>query len=404
MSTHEPRLLIYSQDGLGLGHMRRTSLLAAEFLRQLPGASALTLSDSPLGQFFTTAAGHDYLKLPSIRKAGPGQWDAVSLQASFQDVLRLRSDVIARVMEDYDPEVLLVDHMPHGAMGELVPALRTPGGRRTRVVLGVRDIIDAPETVRRRWGAEGAYDALEEFYDDVLVYGTRDVLDVAAEYSWPAGVADRVTYCGYVCVPPHKGARSAAPGPWVRPAGPPRVVVMAGGGADAYPMFDAVLGAVDGVHAQTGAEFLVVTGPFMPRDDVRALRRRASRLTAVSDVRRKVHGRGRVARADLVVSMAGYNTTVEVLGAATPALLIPRRGPSAEQRIRARLFAERDWVRWLDPELLDPPTVAGAIVSALTEPPVPAARPDLRGREVAVGHLAARLEMGSRAQRGSLVT
>ena len=90
VSRHEPRMLIYSQDGLGLGHMRRTSLLAAEFLRQMPGVSALTLSDSPLGQFFATAPGHDFLKLPSIRKSGPGEWEAVSLSASFRDVLALR--------------------------------------------------------------------------------------------------------------------------------------------------------------------------------------------------------------------------------------------------------------------------------------------------------------------------
>src|SRR5690606_4135742 len=91
MNGHEPRLLIYSQDGLGLGHMRRTSLLAQEFLHQVPGASALTLSDSPLGQFFATAEGHDFLKLPSIRKTGPGVWEAVSLSTGFEDVLRMRS-------------------------------------------------------------------------------------------------------------------------------------------------------------------------------------------------------------------------------------------------------------------------------------------------------------------------
>ena len=180
-------MLIYSQDGLGLGHMRRTSLLAAEFLRQVPGASALTLSDSPLGQFFATAPGHDFLKLPSIRKSGPGEWEAVSLSASFRDVLALRRRLIASAVREFDPDILLVDHMPHGAMGELVPALQKLRNHRAQVVLGLRDVIDNPEVVRRRWTAEGAYEALEEFYDEVLVYGSRDVLDVAREYAWPKG-------------------------------------------------------------------------------------------------------------------------------------------------------------------------------------------------------------------------
>jgi predicted glycosyltransferase len=88
--SREPRLLIYSQDGFGLGHQRRTTLLADEFLRSCPGASALTVSDSPLGKFFSSAAGHDYCKIPSIRKVGPGDWRPVSLSSSFADVLDVR--------------------------------------------------------------------------------------------------------------------------------------------------------------------------------------------------------------------------------------------------------------------------------------------------------------------------
>ena len=68
-----PRLLIYSQDGLGLGHLRRTTLLAGEFLAARPErqrAHDLRLTRS--AQFFSAAAGHDYLKLPSIRKVEPG--------------------------------------------------------------------------------------------------------------------------------------------------------------------------------------------------------------------------------------------------------------------------------------------------------------------------------------------
>ena len=382
MNRHEPRLMIYSQDGLGLGHMRRTSLLAQEFLDRTPDGSVLTLSDSPLGQFFATAAGHDFLKLPSIRKTGPGIWEAVSLSLSFDEVLRLRTQLIASAIESFDPQVVLVDHMPHGAMGELVPALRAVSGRTMRVVLGLRDILDASDVVRRRWTAEGAYETLEEFYDEVLVYGQRDVLDVVDEYAWPASIARRVTYTGYVCAdPPARPDRNGA-GPWRR-GRTPRVLVVAGGGADAFPMFSAVIDAAEAVHDLTGAEFLMVTGPFMPDEHVRSLRRRASRLPMV-ELRRKFHGRNKIARADLVVSMAGYNTTVEVLAAGTPALLIPRSGPSAEQRTRAELFAGRSWVRWLDPTDLRADLVAEGIRAGLEETLTPNSRPDLTGRESAV--------------------
>src|SRR6185503_1919158 len=74
-----PRLLIYSQDGQGLGHLRRTSAIAAEFLRASPDACVLTVSDSPLGTFFGIAPNQDYLKLPSLVKTGAGVWHSLSL-------------------------------------------------------------------------------------------------------------------------------------------------------------------------------------------------------------------------------------------------------------------------------------------------------------------------------------
>lgn len=400
---HEPRILIYSQDGLGLGHMRRTSLLAAEFIRQVPGASALTLSDSPLGQFFATSPGHDFLKLPSIRKAGPGEWEAVSLSSSFPDVLDLRSRIIVSAIRGFEPDVVLVDHMPHGAMGELVPALRKVRSDRMRVVLGLRDILDAPEIVRRRWTAEGAYEALEEFYDEVLVYGSRDVLDVSEEYAWPKSLALRPTYCGYVCEEPHRRARRLSAVPVESDPARPTVLVVAGGGGDAHRMLSSVLGAAESVHASTSAEFLVVTGPFMPTADVQALQRQAADLTMV-EVRRRIRGRGRMARADLVVAMAGYNTTVELLNAGTPTLLIPRTGPSAEQRTRARLFADREWVRWIDPDHLEPDVVAAAIVRALRKPVAPSLGPDLGGRATAVSHLTRHLGILPDADLTSVAT
>lgn len=385
MNSHEPRLLIYSQDGLGLGHMRRTSLLAQEFLTRTPRASVLTVSDSPLGQFFAMAAGHDFLKLPSIRKTGPGVWEAVSLSLSFESVLRLRTQLIASAIDSFDPQVVLVDHMPHGAMGELVPALRAVEGRGIRVVLGLRDILDAPEVVRARWTAEGAYETLDEFYDDILVYGQQDVLDVATEYGWPRSISDRATYTGYVCADPALRVNPNGSGPW-QGGRTPRVLVVAGGGADAYPMFSAVLDAAGEVHASVGAQFCMVTGPFMPGKQVRALRQRASELPMV-ELRRKFHGRNKIARADLVVSMAGYNTTVEVLATGTPALLIPRSGPSAEQRTRAELFGDRSWVRWLDPTDLRAEVVAGGILTGLAEALTPNSLPELAGRQSAVGFL-----------------
>lgn len=388
MTSDHPRLLIYSQDGLGLGHLRRTTLLAAEYLAAHPGASVLTISDSPIGQFFSAAPGHDFVKLPSVRKVSPGNWSPVKLSLPFDDVLAMRAEIIKTTALTFEPDVLLVDHMPHGAMGELVPTLEALETRSVRTVLGLRDILDAPETVRRRWHLEGAFEVLRRYFDDVFVYGSEDVFDMAEQYDWESEISSRLSYCGYVCSPPSS-----------QPSDPIRqrylgddddaelIVAMAGGGADAYPLFNTLLDAMPAMGTERRREAVIVTGPFLPADQLADLRERAHGLPVhlVPSVQDSV---SHLAAADLIVAMGGYNTTAEILSVDKPALLVPRAGPSAEQVMRVSRFAERGWVQWLPPETLSADSLAEGMTDALTSPPkAVTSSPDLGGRSRAAALL-----------------
>jgi predicted glycosyltransferase len=385
MSGEGARLLIYSQDGLGLGHLRRTSAVAGAVSAAVPGTAVLLVADSPAAGFFGAVRDLDHLKLPSILKVGPGDWRPVSLPVGFGDVQALRRDLLRTAVLGFRPDLLLVDHMPHGAMGELVPALQSlrDTGARTRVVLGLRDILDAPEVVRRRWLAEGAMEAVERYYDRVLVYGRRDVFDLAEQYGFPPAVTDRLHYTGYLCAASQ--ARLSRPGR--NKDGRAQIVAMVGGGADGYELLRTVLDALPAVDAVRPCAATLLTGPFMPKASRQDLERRAKSLPA--RVRESVRDLPPlVAAADVAVAMAGYNSSVEVLVAGTPAVLVPRAGPSAEQRTRARLFAERGWVRTIEPEHLDEATLAAAMLDRLTGPKAaPASPPDIGGLPVIVEHL-----------------
>ena len=398
------RLMIYAQDGLGLGHMRRTTSIAAELIKLHPDAVVLTVEDSPLGNFFRMSPNHDYVKLPSIEKLRQGDWRAVNLPLRFEDVRAMREQLIRSLALNFRPDILLVDHMPHGAMGELRVALEALRDAlpETRLVLGLRDIIDAPEVIVRRWQVEGAYEALERFYDLVLVYGSRDVFDLAQQYRLPPKIAKKVRYCGYLCTPAVARYPERIRAQYTQGAntGTKLVVAMAGGGADAYPMMRAVLDALPALRAEERVAIVLITGPFMPSAERRKLQARAAGLRAqvritVSDPLSYIDA------ADLIVARAGYNTTTEILRSSTPVLLIPRPGPSAEQRTRARLFAERGWVDVLDQDDMSDDAVTGAIVKGLRRPrsPRPLPRPELGGLRVAVEQLVSLLAARRRGAR-----
>src|SRR5437870_10009695 len=139
------RMAIYSQDSLGLGHLRRTSLIGGAFLEAAKDSNVLLFADSPVAPFFQLPERMDHIKLPSIRKVSAGCWEATRLRMDERELIRLRADLLCNALRSFRPDLVLVDHMPGGAQGELIPALMAlkqahPG---CSVVLGLRDILDA---------------------------------------------------------------------------------------------------------------------------------------------------------------------------------------------------------------------------------------------------------------------
>lgn len=385
------RIAIYSQDGLGLGHMQRTASIAWEIYRLRPEASILTFSDSQLGQFFPISPYHDYVKLPSIAKDSPGNWKATNLRMSFAEILQLRKELIRNVVLNYSPDVFLVDHMPHGAMGELLPALEAidQAGIPTQNVLGLRDILDSPDVTVDRWQEEGAYEVIERFYSRILVFGMQDIYDVAEKYQLPESATKKLFYCGYVANLDNERNAYSIRARYL--AGNPQdtrlIAVMAGGGADAYSMMSTLIEALPIVLEDQPCSVAVIAGPFMPVELIADLERRAGHLP-IQMLEAVTDSISYISAADLVIAMAGYNTSVEILRMKTPAILIPRAGPSAEQRTRARLFSEKHWVDMIDPDELTPENLAQCISFHLKNPGgnKPSALPNLSGAAVAAKH------------------
>lgn len=362
--TRAYRFAIYSQDGMGLGHLRRNTVIGQRILEAAPGSTILLIADSPVAPFFRLPSGMDFIKLPSIQKIGPGQWQPTHLQVHERDVQDLRGALLRNVFQCYQPDLLLVDHMPVGAKGELTPALEVLRQERPScsVVLGLRDILDAREVIARVWEKEGAYEALRSYYHRVLIYGSSEIFDSCGTYSLPAP-PQGIHYCGYV----------VNPGP-IRPACQIRrdlqlgnrklVFVSAGGGHDGYPLMRTYLEALRLLGERADFLTLMAVGVNLPEEMMAELEREAQGLpvqvfTHVSD------SLSHIAAADLVVCMAGYNTLSEVLYQRKKALVVPRSGPSAEQRMRANLFASRGLLEMLDPNDLSPETLAQRLTAAL---------------------------------------
>lgn len=311
--------------------------------------------------------GVDFLRLPTIVKTGDSSWIAPNLGLSIEETLKLRSRLIVKAYQKFRPDVVLVDHMPVGALGELKPLLDKvrEDENPPLLYLGLRDVLDRPEVIRAVWQATGAYDYLES-YEAVLIYGSAELHDSATLYDL-TDRSKRVICCNYVSLEPGPDPGYST----VSSSEEPLVLVMGGGGADLFPVAKTYIEALPHLPPHVTIKSAIMPGPNMPHDDHQTLSMMAGEMPV-----QVLHGFEDATfwlqRASAVVMMAGYNSVCEVMAWQKKALVIPRSGPSAEQRIRTRLFAERGLIHMLDPDELTPETMADSLVRLLADENVPA--------------------------------
>ena len=359
--TSSCRVSIYSQDSLGLGHLRRNILIGGAFLEATADSNVLLFADSPVAPFFALPERMDHVKLPSMRKVSAGCWEATRLRMDERELVQLRAKLLRNVLLNFRPDLLLVDHMPGGAQGELVPALKAlkQAYPKCCVVLGLRDILDAPEVTQRVWESEGAYDALRRYYNRILIYGSKEMFNTSSTYHLPVPIGG-THYCGYVVrQDPVKHANE------VREAARIErrhfVFVSAGGGGDGQLLMQTYVRALRMLGSCADFATLMAVGVNAPTAFASELAAEARGLP-IRIVPYVDDSPSCMAAADLVVCMAGYNTLSEVLYLKKKALVIPRSGPSAEQTTRARLLAERHLIDVLDPANLYAETLAKRLV------------------------------------------
>ncbi|MDH3919820.1 MAG: glycosyl transferase, partial [Rhodospirillales bacterium] len=269
-----------------------------------------------------------------------------------------RRDRLLALLEAVRPRMLLTEMFPFGRRQlrfELIPLLEAAGTRRPRplVVSSVRDVINRPGKPGK---ADWIVETLRRHFDRALVHGDPSFLTLEASFPEAAQIADMLDYTGYVVnsLPESTDATGEGAG---------EVLVSTGGGAVAEPLIDAVLAARPLTPLKTRT-WRILAGHNLPEATFGAYRKRAG--DGVILERARPDFLDLLARAELSISQAGYNTVMEVLAAGTPAVVVPfAGGAETEQSLRAGLLAERGLLTVVEEAELDGPTLAAGIDRAL---------------------------------------
>jgi predicted glycosyltransferase len=364
---HHKRVLIYSHDSFGLGHLRRCRAIAHSLVDTDPAVSVLILSGSPIIGSFDFRSRVDFVRVPGVIKLRNGEYVSLNSHINVEETLAMRSSIIRHTADIFDPDLLIVDKEPLGLRGEVRDTLDLLQRRGTALVLGLRDVMDDPEALESEWERKQAVPALSEYYDDIWVYGLPQICDPLAGLSVPSSVRRRMTYTGYL--------RRTASEPQATPEildllERDFVLVTPGGGGDGEALIDLVLSAYE--HDRTmPLPALIVFGPFMQPEQRAAFTSRAATLANVRTITFNARLESLMAPAAGVVAMGGYNTFCEILSFDKRALIVPRTAPRLEQLIRAQRAAELGLLTMLSEEEGREPRVMAAAIRRLTKQPLP---------------------------------
>ncbi|MFP8967458.1 glycosyltransferase family protein [Pokkaliibacter sp. CJK22405] len=369
LRLNDARVLIYSHDTFGLGHLRRCRALAHALVDRFKGLSVLILTGSPIIGRFDFKARVDFVRIPGVIKLYNGDYTSLGLHIELGQTLALRESIILNTARAFDPDLFIVDKEPLGLKGEVESTLQMLKDTRCKTVLGIRDVMDEPVKLTEEWHHKKAFPALENLYDEIWVYGDRAMGNPLEGLPISGQVLNKMSYTGYLerQVPEYSQSR------YLDRVERPYLLVTPGGGGDGASMVDWVLRAYE-QDPRLPWDVMIVLGPFMSRQEQQGFIERAEPLSGVHVITFDSNLESLMNESAGIVAMGGYNTFCEILSFNKPSLLIPRTEPRLEQFIRATNATSLGLATMLDPR--EEQTTGRMIEAlyALAEQPSPQSR------------------------------
>ena len=361
------RILMYSHDTFGLGHLRRCRAIAHALVGNYSSLSILIISGSAIAGAFDFRARVDFVKIPSVIKLRDSEYSSLDKHIDISDTIRMRESIIRHTAESFKPDIFIVDKEPMGLQGEIADTLAYLKTLNTTLILGLRDVMDAPRLLAAEWKRKDMIRKIDNTYDHIWVYGPENFYDPMIGLDVPQTMSERITFVGFLKrqalhddLSTHKQKGDY-------------ILVTTGGGGDGVALIRAVLAAYE-CDSDLTHKALVVLGPYMPGKERAEFLQKGKSLVHVEVIDFDSRMEELIFSSKAVVSMGGYNTFCEILSFDKPALIVPRIVPREEQLIRTKRAAELGMVDILLPEDADQPMKMANALKALPDRPLPSER------------------------------
>jgi predicted glycosyltransferase len=155
------RILMYSHDTFGLGHLRRCRTIAHSLVEDYRGLNIMIISGATIAGAFDYRARVDFVKIPSVIKLRNGEYESMERHTDLHDTLKMRQSIIRHTAETFQPDIFIVDKEPMGMKGEVEETLTYLKTRGAMLILGLREVMDAPHLLDAEWKRKNVMDKID---------------------------------------------------------------------------------------------------------------------------------------------------------------------------------------------------------------------------------------------------
>ena len=359
------KILIYCQHVLGVGHFFRT----LEIARAMKDFDVILVTggdevSAPLPNHVRKVALPGLMMDPAFSTL-----HCVDPLQDLEEVKLERKNMLLDLVKTEKPDIFLVELYPFGRRAfefELIPVLsliRARQGINCKVVCSLRDILVEKKNPVKY--ATRVIEALHAWFDAVLVHSDPRLIKLDATFPAISKIKIPLVYTGFVTPVPNPEKVIQIKQDYGLNPGRRLITASVGGGNVGAPLLKAVVHACREVLSGKNLLLKAYTGPYMDQKDMDHLKSfENDRIMIEAFTPDFISLLG---ASDLSVSMAGYNTCMNIVAAKVPALVWPF-DQNREQWERAVKLAEFAPITLLRDQDLEPLTLAQKMEAALDRP------------------------------------
>ena len=381
------KLLFYCQHVLGMGHLMRSKALVEGLLEEF---SVCFLNGGELIPGFEFPPAVEVVNLPPLKSDA----NFMGIQAvngqNLHEIKAARTALLLETYERIQPDLLVLELFPFGRKKfgfELMPLLARIRMDKDKtapdVVCSVRDIMVSRRDQERH--EDRVCRILNRYFDQVLIHADPQFQRLDESFDMINEITVPITYTGYVAQRAQIDAD--ADDLLSLPADEPLILASIGGGRVGSELLAATVEASTQLVQTLPHQLLIFAGPYIADKEFAELEKAVAdhaHMTLRLYTNRFLHY---MAQADLSISMAGYNTCMNILATGTRSLMLPfRGGDNDEQQIRAQKLADLGIVGVLQSADLAPARLAEIMEERLNASPS-AATLNLNGVDTTVAQL-----------------